>query len=727
MQSTILHRPAVGFALAALVATMLATSAGPADAATVDRINGENRYDTGAKVSQYTFTNPDDVTTVYVATGRDFPDALAAGAAASALPGPVILTDPGALVDEARDELRRLQPDEVILVGGEIALSKAVESAIKGDSQIGATVRRIAGENRFDTAAKVTIDAFPDGVEKIFVATGRGFPDALAGVPAAARFGTGLLLVEKDTLPEETAAALTTLGVKEVIILGGSTVVSFTVADAIDDLVEDVDRIAGENRFDTAAQASANAFRGGARTVFLATGRSFPDALTGGPAAAVFGGPLLLTEKDTLPEETAIELQALNPRLVVILGGESAVDNAVRAQIDAALEGSSALPSGATPEFAFSIVDNRDGPRRGLQAISVGTFAGDFETISNPTADERDNGPIFNNQGTRVAFRRSNRTDDFSAEPTIHVTDVARGAGSTRELIDLNTFEFGCGYGGSFWTPAGDELVLLCADRTDDKGDDDTSNDEDLPNILYTVDLRGNTAEIPTVSDTAYYIAGTAATTGTEVALSSFDPDAEARFRVVTVDLDDVAAAPATVVVTEDPYYELHWSSDGATMAASAITGSAFLGRPDGNIAVINVEAGTTALLLPAEGEGQFVASGITPDGSSVLVQALTFDAEAQTGDSILTIDAGTGDVRTVVNTDELENVWISQLAFVSGGTRILFDDLSASGTSVGRPSSADAGVIASIAVDGSDRTNVVDVADVIVANPSPTKAVAGR
>ncbi|MFH0830473.1 MAG: cell wall-binding repeat-containing protein [Parcubacteria group bacterium] len=103
---------------------------------------------------------------------------------------------------------------------------------------------------------------------------------------------------------------------------------------------EDIGRIAGSNRFETAAMTSAATYMpGAAQGVVLASGRTFPDALSGVSLARVIDGPLLLTEKDSLPAPTQTELlRALTPNnfmAVYVLGGTGAISQAVADQVAA--------------------------------------------------------------------------------------------------------------------------------------------------------------------------------------------------------------------------------------------------------------------------------------------------------------------------------------------------------------------------------------------------------
>ncbi len=88
-------------------------------------------------------------------------------------------------------------------------------------------------------------------------------------------------------------------------------------------------RLAGADRYATAAAISAATFANGAPVAYLATGANFPDALAGAVAAARAGGPLLLTTTDVLPTPTANELHRLAPGRIVVLGSSGVVSFAV--------------------------------------------------------------------------------------------------------------------------------------------------------------------------------------------------------------------------------------------------------------------------------------------------------------------------------------------------------------------------------------------------------------
>ena len=84
-------------------------------------------------------------------------------------------------------------------------------------------------------------------------------------------------------------------------------------------------RLAGAGRYATAAKISKEGFPDGSDTVVLAYGLNYADALAGVPLAKAKNAPILLTTLKTLPAETLAEIERLNAKKVIILGGTSAV------------------------------------------------------------------------------------------------------------------------------------------------------------------------------------------------------------------------------------------------------------------------------------------------------------------------------------------------------------------------------------------------------------------
>ena len=196
-------------------------------------------------------------------------------------------------------------------------------------------VDRIAGSNRYATAAAISAATNPDGADTVFVAVGDDFPDALAGSAVAGHLAAPLLLVARDYVPEATAAELQRLDPDTIVILGGTSVVAATVETQLGGYAPEVVRLGGADRYETAVAISAYGYphRNSADAVVIATGLGYADALAGGPAAAALGGPLLLTTPGQLPPEVRDEIVRLDPDRILVLGGSAVVSNEVFAEL----------------------------------------------------------------------------------------------------------------------------------------------------------------------------------------------------------------------------------------------------------------------------------------------------------------------------------------------------------------------------------------------------------
>ena len=298
------------------------------------RLSGADRYATAAAVSRWAF--PARVPVAYVATGASYPDALAGGPAAARGGGPMLLTTRDALPGATAAELDRLKPAKIVVLGGTNAVSGTVATRLAGYATTG-VVERLAGADRYATAAAVSRATFAPGVPVVYVSTGTSFPDALSGGVAAGRQQGPVLLVSPTSVPAATRAELDRLDPARIVVLGGTSAVSAGVATALDAYTTGtVTRLSGVDRYATAVAVSkATTSTDAPRTVYLATGASFPDGLGGTPVAARSGSPLLIVPSSGLTAELSAELRRLNPPRVVILGGPSVVSSAVAAQVAA--------------------------------------------------------------------------------------------------------------------------------------------------------------------------------------------------------------------------------------------------------------------------------------------------------------------------------------------------------------------------------------------------------
>ncbi|MCP3740132.1 cell wall-binding repeat-containing protein [Rossellomorea sp. BNER] len=189
-------------------------------------------------------------------------------------------------------------------------------------------VSRLAGEDRYDTAVKLSKEGW-EKAEVVVLARGDNYADALAGIPLAKKYDAPLLLTGTASLPDSTLAEIKRLGVKKVYILGGTVAINASVQSKLKSQGLEVERIKGENRFETAAIIAKEVAPNGVNEAVVVNGRNFPDALSVASYAAKNGSPILLTETKELPKHTKYALSKLGVSKTYVIGGKVVIKNNV--------------------------------------------------------------------------------------------------------------------------------------------------------------------------------------------------------------------------------------------------------------------------------------------------------------------------------------------------------------------------------------------------------------
>ncbi len=289
------------------------------------RVAGIDRFATAVEISKAIAAPTGSV--VYVANGRNYPDALSAAPAAALQSGTLLLVEPDSVPAGVLAEIQRLAPSLIVVVGSEQAVSANVYNQL---SAYAPAIRRDGGENRFETSRIVTDSAFPSS-SVAYIATGNGFPDALAASAAAGYRDAPVILVDgtASAVDPETLQLLTDLGVTRIIIAGSSVVVSDGVQASLAAVPgATVTRLAGVNRFGTASALARDAFPTSA-TVYVAVSNNFPDALAGAVLAGSRGSALLLSPTTCMMRQTAQDIVDLKSTSMVMLGSSAVLGSGV--------------------------------------------------------------------------------------------------------------------------------------------------------------------------------------------------------------------------------------------------------------------------------------------------------------------------------------------------------------------------------------------------------------
>ncbi|MEQ8154588.1 MAG: cell wall-binding repeat-containing protein [Clostridiaceae bacterium] len=192
---------------------------------------------------------------------------------------------------------------------------------------------RYGGLDRFETAVKVSQGGWSNS-DNVILVNGLDFPDAMAGVPLAYIKNAPILLTYATTLPSSTMNEISRLGAKNIYILGGSGVVSDTIASDLTGKGYNVFRYSGADRFETATDAATQVLdSSSSKTAVIATAYNYPDALSISPYAAMNKFPILYTEQSILTPTTKNFLAEKGITKVIIPGLYGAVSLSVENEL----------------------------------------------------------------------------------------------------------------------------------------------------------------------------------------------------------------------------------------------------------------------------------------------------------------------------------------------------------------------------------------------------------
>ena len=259
------------------------------------RISGKDRYETSYESSKIVNSK-----FIVLANGESFSDALSAQNVIIKNGGKLILTDKYGSKLNIAQLMGDINPERVYIIGGEGSISKNIESEIKNYNT---AVIRLGGKDRYETNKKTLIET---NIDRVAVADGRNFPDALGASGLLNKLGLGIQLVDgsKPYIPT-----------KEVIYtLGGKNSVK----------QENGRRLAGKDRYET--NRMINSEIGKTEVTTVVDGRDFPDALSAINVVSSKGGSMLLTDNT---EKTIDEKYTNDIQEPYVVGGRKSVSQKV--------------------------------------------------------------------------------------------------------------------------------------------------------------------------------------------------------------------------------------------------------------------------------------------------------------------------------------------------------------------------------------------------------------
>lgn len=304
------------------------------------RLAGGTRYETAGLL--FDQGNLQQGGSIVLASGANYPDALAASALAGDLNAPIMLTDPNGLSTETEWRIQNLKPTRVYIIGGNAAVSAKVERRIAQLIGSEANIQRIAGDTRYDTSLKVA-SSLSNLSDTVIVTTGTNYADALSISPYAFATGSPVVLSSPSSgLSDSALKAIEKAGYKKAVIVGGTSAVPASVTSQLKAQgIGSIKRLSGDTRYATSAKIAEFELKQNVGFTMdgacLATGQNFPDALAAGALSGKHLVPLLLVDPGA--QQACGFLSKYNGEVsrVTFVGGTNAIGDAEAASITKAL------------------------------------------------------------------------------------------------------------------------------------------------------------------------------------------------------------------------------------------------------------------------------------------------------------------------------------------------------------------------------------------------------
>ena len=269
---------------------------------TVERISGSDRYETATRIADeladqhgISFSTGGKFENVVLASGNNYPDALAGAPLANQEHAPILLLD--STPEASSQTLEYIKAHvklsgDVYLLGGTGVIPLSFTEALKNLGFAPEKIHQLGGQNRNETSL-IIAEKVANPLKVAVLVSDSNFYDALTIASAATSDTGSILLVSDSGLTAEQKAFCdrqeTVVAIGEIVKNSGS-IYSRAVG------------VAGANRYDSNAlwsmQFKNNPF------IFLATGEDYPDALAGAVLAGSLGAaPIYLTKPNELPQE----------------------------------------------------------------------------------------------------------------------------------------------------------------------------------------------------------------------------------------------------------------------------------------------------------------------------------------------------------------------------------------------------------------------------------------
>lgn len=294
----------------------------------VERLYGPNRYKTSINISTK-FSNT-SVKNVIIASGNNFPDALAGSVLSKKLEAPILLAgnSKGDNVDTIKYIKDHLSSNgSIYLLGGQASINEEFVSSLKSEGF--KNIVRLGGKDRFETNSSIIKFMNVKKHTPVVIVNAYGFADALSISSIASLKGYPIIMTSGTDLPEKCRDILKDIEPSQIYVIGGVSSVDDTILAEIQTLIpslkdSNIKRIQGINRYETSLSI-CKYFNFDTESAVLANGKNFPDALSGSALASKLNTSIILTDGKDITDEKEF-LDSKNLKNVYLLGGLSSIN-----------------------------------------------------------------------------------------------------------------------------------------------------------------------------------------------------------------------------------------------------------------------------------------------------------------------------------------------------------------------------------------------------------------
>lgn len=299
--------------------------------APVEKLAGNTEYDTAVAVSKEGW--PNGSKKVIIVNGDIIADGITATPLAATYDAPLLIVKKDTLPKVINEELKRLNPEEIIVVGGTNTIEDSVYNLIA--SSTNAKMSRIWGNDRNETSLKIAQKInYDHDVNKVFIANGfKGDIDALTIAAKAGEDKQPIILTNKSTIPTDSYNWMKSEGLTNAYFIGGPDTLDTEIIHKMAYITKPTsgsiyhNRIYGADRHETNAKVMEKFYpQSDLDAVLVARSDKLSDALIAGPLAAKLNSPILITPTTKLSQYHEANLTQKSANIIYQIGGSLSDD-----------------------------------------------------------------------------------------------------------------------------------------------------------------------------------------------------------------------------------------------------------------------------------------------------------------------------------------------------------------------------------------------------------------